>query len=123
MTTIVVFAPTWDAELPTVGGDNAAYQSQAACAVAFARTHAAEYGGDPETMIVFGHSAGAHPAAKVAFARPEPTAGCLGGDSLGAIDALVTWEGNWLLSATDPSFMDWDGLVATDPGIMASATP
>ena len=119
----VVFAPTWDSELPTIGGDTLAYQSQAACAVAFARTHAAEYGGDPETMIVFGHSAGAHPAAKVAFARPEPTAGCLGGDSLGAIDALVTWEGNWLLSATDPSFMDWDGLVAADPGIMASATP
>ena len=119
----VVFAPTWDAVLPTVGGDNVAYQSQAACAVAFARTHAAEYGGDPETMIVFGHSAGAHPAAKVAFARPEPTAGCLGGDSLGDIDALVTWEGNWLLSATEPTIMDWDGLLAADPGIMGSVTP
>jgi len=119
----VVFAPTWDAEMPTIGGDTLAYQSQAACAVAFARAHAAEYGGDPETMIVFGHSAGAHPAAKVAFARPEPTAGCLGGDSLGAIDALVSWEGNWLLSATEPTIMDWDGLVAADPGIMGSATP
>jgi hypothetical protein len=74
-------------------------------------------------MIVFGHSAGAHAAAKVVFARPDPTVGCLGGESLGAIDALVTWEGNWLLSVTDPTIMDWDGLVAADPGIMRDATP
>ena len=83
-------APTYDELL--------AIQSQAACAVEFARAHAAEYGGDPATMIVFGHSAGANAAAMVAFARPEPTAGCLGGTTLGAIDALVTWEGDWLLS-------------------------
>ncbi len=31
---------------------------QGACAVAFARAHAVEYGGDPATMIVFGHAAG-----------------------------------------------------------------
>ena len=58
----------------------------------------------------------------VAFARPEPTAGCLGGTSLGAIDALVTWEGNWLLSVTTPR-VDWDGLLAADPTIMDDITP
>jgi acetyl esterase/lipase len=119
----VVFVPSWDSSMPTVGGDHPADWSQAACAVAFARAHAAQYGGDPATMIVFGHSAGAHAAAMVAFAQPEPSAGCLAGASLGAIDTLVTWEGNWLLSATDPSFMDWDGLLAADPGIFGKATP
>jgi fermentation-respiration switch protein FrsA (DUF1100 family) len=119
----VVFAPTWDSSLPTVGGDNEAAFSQAACAVEFARMHAAEYGGDPATIIVFGHSAGAHPASLVAFARPKPTAGCPGGATLGPISALITWEGNWLLSATEPSIMDWDGLLAADPGIMDVVTP
>jgi poly(3-hydroxybutyrate) depolymerase len=42
----VVFAPTWDSGLPTIGGDNLAYASQAACAVEYARSHAGEYGGD-----------------------------------------------------------------------------
>jgi hypothetical protein len=119
----VVFSATWDSNLPTIGGDSQAYQSQGACAVAFARAHAGEYGGDPAPMIVFGHSAGAHIASMVAFARPEPSPGCLGGTSLGPIDALVTWEGNWVLSATEPTIMDWDGLLAADPTIMESATP
>ena len=105
-------APTYDGLL--------AVQSQAACAVEFARAHAAEYGGDPATMIVFGHSAGADAAAMVAFARPEPTAGCLGGTTLGPIDALVTWEGNWLLSVNRP---DWNGALAADPRIMDAVTP
>ena len=71
-------------------------------------------------MIVFGHSGGAHAAAMVAFARPEPTAGCLGGPTLGAIDALVTWEGNWLLSVNAP---DWDAALAADPRVMDVNTP
>ena len=74
-------------------------------------------------MIVFGHSGGANTAAMVAFARPAPTAGCLGGTTLGAIDALVTWEGNWLLSVTHPTILDWDGMVAADPRIMDALTP
>jgi acetyl esterase/lipase len=97
-----------------------AVQSQGACAVEFARAHAAEYGGDPAAMIVFGFSGGANTAAMVAFARPEPTAGCLGGPTLGAIDALVTWEGNWLLSTNRP---DWDGVLAADPRVMDAVTP
>ncbi len=94
--------------------------SQGACAVEFARAHAAEYGGDPGNMIVFGHSGGANTAAMVAFARPRPTAGCLGGATLGAIDALVTWEGNWLLSATYP---DWNAILAEDARVMEVNTP
>jgi dienelactone hydrolase len=97
-----------------------ATSAQAACAVEFARAHAPEYGGDPTTMIVFGHSGGAHAAAMAAFARPAPTAGCLGGTRLGPIDALVTWEGNWILAINGP---DWNGAIAADPRVVDAATP
>ena len=121
----VVFSATWGAGgvgstgLPSYEQLLAA-QSQSACAVAFARAHAAEYGGDPATLIVFGHSAGANMGASVAFARPEPTAGCLGGTTLGAIDALVTWDGDWLLQPTN---IDWDGRLAADPKFLDALTP
>jgi acetyl esterase/lipase len=119
----VVFNATWGAgrqnTAPTYD-EARAIGSQAACAVDFARAHAAEYGGDPATMIVFGYSKGANTGALVAFARPEPTAGCLGGATLGAIDALVTWDGDWLLQTT---FLPWDQLLASDPRLMTSLTP
>ncbi len=105
-------APTYDELLAT--------QSEAACAVEFARAHAAEYGGDPSTMIVFGHSGGAHAAAMATFNRPAPSADCLGGTTLGEIDALVTWEGNWILSVNMP---DWDAALAADRRIMDVVTP
>ena len=88
--------------------------------MAFARARAAEYGGDPATMIVFGWSGGAMVGAMVAFARPEPSTGCLAGTTLGAIDALITWEGDWLLS--NPA-LGWDGLLAADPRLLANDTP
>ena len=118
----VVFAATWGAggDFPPSYEELLAAKSQAACAVAFARTHAAEYGGDPVTMIVFGHSAGANMAALTAFARPEPTAGCLGGSELGAIDAMVTYEGDWVAMARD---VPWDSQIAADPRILDGYTP
>ncbi len=119
----VVFVPAWGAgtraDAPTYD-ESLAIQSQAACAVEFARAHAHEYGGDPATMVVFGHSAGATAAALGAFARRELTAGCLGGSTPGPIDALVTWEGDWVLQTT---YMGWDELLAADPRVMTSLTP
>jgi hypothetical protein len=119
----VVFVPAWDAALPSHAGGGQEAEGQAACAIEFARSNAAEYGGDPATIIEFGHSAGAHPATMTAFERTQPNAGCLGGDSLGEIDALVTWEGNWLLTLTHPVVQDWDGILASDPRIMDAVTP
>ena len=121
----VVFVPTWGAG--GVGSNGlpsydqlVAGRSQSACAIAFARTHAAEYGGDPAKLIVFGHSAGANMGAAVAFARPEPTTGCLGGTKVGAIDALVTWEGDW--TAMDPR-VGWDDAIAADPRLIEAYSP
>lgn len=119
----LVYVPTWGYS----GGDNyrgasmtdqlVADGGQAACAVAFARSDAATRHGGPQ-LIVFGHSAGGNIAAQVAFGRPEPSPGCLGGRSLGAIDALVTWEGDWLVG--DPS---WDSVLADDPRPFDLITP
>jgi BD-FAE len=125
-----VFVPSWGA-VPEGGDDTPTYDgfvaniSQGACAVEFARAHAAEYGGDPGTMILFGHSAGAHIAATVAFAGPEPSEGCLAGTTPGAIDALITWEGDWLIHEIHPpqSPFQWDRLLAADPRIMDAVTP
>ncbi len=116
----VVFNADWgrahvgDASAPDYDSLSTAI-SQAACAVEFARAHAAEHGGDADTMILFGHSGGATVGAQITFAGPDPSAGCLGGTTLGDIDALVTWEGNWLLSVNYP---DWDGILAADPRVL-----
>jgi len=119
----VVFNATWGAgaPIPETYEQAQPITSQAACAVEFARAHAAEYGGDPATMIVFGHSQGASSiAAMIAFARPDASAGCLESTTPGAIDALVTWEGDWLLQ---PTHIDWDGRLAADPTLMDALTP
>lgn len=105
-------APTYDLLL--------AIGSQAACAVEFARAKGADYGGDPGTLILFGHSKGASTASIVAFARPAPSPACLGNSTLGEIDALVTWDGEWLAQTT---FFGWDEILASDPRIFDALTP
>jgi acetyl esterase/lipase len=107
----VVFSAAWSEDAPS---------GQGSCAVAFAQAHAEEYGGDPAATIVFGHSGGAHTGAMVAFARPEPTAGCLGRPTLGSIDALVTWEGSWI-GSVPPEI--WDPILEADPGFLDQITP
>jgi len=92
--------------------------AQGACAVAFAQSNATQYGGDPATIILFGHSAGANEATMIAFLRPAPTAGCLGGTEVGPIHALVTWEGDFLLA--DPV---WNSTLAADPRPVDAITP
>ncbi|OGG41104.1 hypothetical protein A2118_03340, partial [Candidatus Kaiserbacteria bacterium GWA2_50_9] len=48
-----------------------------ACSVAWIKSNAARYGGNPQKVIIMGHSAGANLAAMVAFnPSPEYLAGC-----------------------------------------------
>lgn len=63
------------------------FMADAARAVAWARTHAAEFGGDPGDLFVMGHSAGGHIAALLATDPawlaavglvPRDLAGCIG---------------------------------------------
>lgn len=48
----------------------------AGCAARYAMAHAAEYGGDPERLIVVGHSAGAIYAGRIATGDDDPVGSC-----------------------------------------------
>ena len=119
----VVFAPTWGVtgiemmDAPRHEQVDAVFR-QAACAVAYARMHAPEYGGDPSRMILVGHSAGANAASTIAFNGLAPTEGCPSGDVVGPIASIVTYEGDWLMH--DPM---WDGVIPSDPEVLAKGTP
>ncbi|MGZ6344824.1 MAG: alpha/beta hydrolase, partial [Candidatus Limnocylindrales bacterium] len=116
----VVFVPDWapaGAGVPTPAVFEAR-EAGGACAVAFARSHASEYGGDAQTLILFGHSAGANLAGGIAFRRLSPTPGCPGGASTGPIHALVTWDGDWTLGD-----WAWDPELAADASSWSTYTP
>jgi acetyl esterase/lipase len=61
---MVVFAPTWYTGDPfPLGIDDIDHLGVVGnCAVAFARAHASEHGGDPTRIVVYGFSAGTGPA-------------------------------------------------------------
>lgn len=119
----VVFVPEWGkpadlaADLLTMPLLEAS-DAQNACAVAFAAAHASEYGGNPSTVILFGHSAGAMAAAALTFAGGTPSAGCLGSATFPTIAGLVEWEGDWL-NYLDPG---WDRLFTSDPTSVEART-
>ena len=69
----------------------------------------------PTTMVVFGHSAGANMAALVAFGQRSPVGGLPRGTTpVGPIDALVTYEGDWVAMARD---VPWDSQITADPSL------
>jgi hypothetical protein len=90
---------------------------QAACAVSFARAVAADYGGDPEHLTLFGFSGGGNAAAVVAFADPEPIDTCAA-VSDGPVSALVILDGALLLASDS-----WDEALEEEPGTFYAITP
>ncbi len=60
---VVAIVPDYR-KFPSTGLDG--FMADAASAVAWARAHAGEHGGDPERIVLMGHSAGAHLAALLA---------------------------------------------------------
>jgi len=120
----VVFGPNWgrsggDAyDALTVLEQTEADLAQAACAVAFASTRAADYGGDPARLILFGHSAGGNIASVLTFSPHEPTSGCLGDAAdVPPVEAFVAFEGDWLLA--NPM---WDAWLADEPELFPAWT-
>lgn len=93
------------------------YSRQAACAVSFARAVAADYGGDPSHVTLFGFSGGGNAAAVVAFADPEPLDTCAA-VSDGPVSALVIVDGALLLASDG-----WDGAFEEDPDTFYAFTP
>jgi acetyl esterase/lipase len=94
-----------------------ASNAQVACAIAFARANAAANGGDPSRLIVFGHSGGSNVGGVVAFGGAKPSAGCVNGTEVGPIQAMVTWEGDFLAA---PMF---DPVLKAEPRFFDLFTP
>ncbi|MCU0477759.1 MAG: hypothetical protein MUE92_03295 [Chloroflexi bacterium] len=124
----VVFVPTWGVGgAGTVGLSQPeqidASQRQAACAVAYANARAADYGGDPSTMVMVGHSAGANVSSVIAFNRPAPTEGCPGGEDPVPVTSILTYEGDWLLLDAMWGENEADALAVATPWAGLDAHP
>ena len=117
----VVFVASWGHVPMFTNPDPYAYaaadNAQVACAIAYAAAHAAEFNGDPAMLIVFGHSGGSNVGSIAAFGGVVPGPGCASRGDPGPVDALVTWDGNWLL---DPGF---DDALKADPRTFDLMTP
>jgi acetyl esterase/lipase len=80
----------------------------AACAVAYVRSVAAEYGGDPSRVVLVGHSLGGYVALMVALGAAATTDDCLASESP-SVGAIVAIEGE---SGPDREIADfWEWLI------------
>jgi hypothetical protein len=111
---VVVFVPQRRYESATLyeyvqdnGRDIREVQGSWACGVSFARDQAADYGGDPDRITVFGHGASGLETAffgddlqqlweELASLRggPPPQTECLGGGGTARVDAYIGYGGD-----------------------------
>jgi acetyl esterase/lipase len=95
-----------------------------ACAVAWTREHIHESGGDPGTIVLVGHSAGAaHVASYVAGHAGPAVAGLAGAVMLSGIYDPPTAEQNALLHAYYGDDRERQAEQSALPGLAASALP
>ncbi len=98
-------AVVFNTEVAYMRGDRLEFPTaieQEACAVRFARSHAADYGGDPSRLVFVGHSAGALTGAVVALAGDEFSGECAVTEGSAMPTAFVGYEGpyNWSADRT-----------------------
>ncbi len=113
----VVFVPEWG-RAPGLSGFTpeqvralfAAQIGDVAAAVQFARATATRYGGDPEKLTLFGHSAGAMQAVVEALGRVPASEGALEGAGSTIPESLVLFDPDYLLGDSM-----WDSILAADP--------
>lgn len=106
---MVVFAPTWYAGDPfPLGIDDIDHLGDAGnCAVAFARAHAGEHGGDPTRIVVYGFSAGTGPALVSALdLADDEIPGCRSSPTGAPVAGAVLGDGEtfWHSAAFDGAF-------------------
>ena len=99
----VVFVPNWGGPRTGDPAEFLTLYDLAACAVSHALALAGDYGADTETLVLFGHSAGASAAAIGGLREPTPVTDCSVEMTPFEADGLVLWDGDWMLA--DPS---WD---------------
>jgi dienelactone hydrolase len=111
----VVFNAAWEGLVTSAPADliNGVF----ACGIAFARAKAADHGGDPAHLTVFGYSAGGGMAARAALSQDNPLSTCVAAAE-GPISALVLLDPELLLY---PEV--FDALLADDPELFYRLTP
>lgn len=87
------------------------------CAVAFAHTRTAEFGGDPDHITVYGLSAGGNAVLMAGLADAEPLDTCTTPGPAIAVQALVPIDADWVLGG------DWDSELNANPEAFYSITP
>lgn len=88
------------------------------CAVVFAKAHAADFGGDPDHITVYGYSAGGNAALMAGLADTEPLEACAEAGPSVVPQAVVSGDGDVLLGAGI-----WDSRLADEPEAFYGFTP
>lgn len=120
----VVFIPDWGHTAPAfaVDASQAAifhlFAQEAACAVAFAEEHAAEFGGAPDNLTIYGYSAGGNAALMAGLAQPDPLDACAAAGAPSDPQAVVSADGDVLLGSSE-----WDESLAADHQAFYEFTP
>jgi acetyl esterase/lipase len=103
------------------GGSFPSTVDEIACAVSYARAHAAEYTTTPERVVIVGHSAGAHLAAVVATA-PGEFGGACGAPSV--VDGFVGLAGPYDISRFSGLLLPFFGVsILEDPETWSAGNP
>lgn len=119
----VVFMPAWghtdgswsrDVPLRT---EWEALTDEIACAVAYANVHAADHGGDPDHITVYGFSAGGNAALMAGLGDSQPLDACAVDASRVTPNAVVSADADALLGG------GWDSQLAEDPEAFYALTP
>ncbi len=87
------------------------------CAVAFAHSHTAEFGGDPDDITLYGLSAGGNAVLMAGLTEEEPLETCAVSAPAVAVQALVPIDADWVLGG------DWDNELTSNPDAFYSMTP
>ncbi len=87
------------------------------CAVAFAKAHTAEFGGDPDHITVYGLSAGGNAVLTAGLSDAEPLDTCAAEGPSVEVQALVPIDADWTMGG------GWDFDLSEDPEAFYSATP
>jgi pimeloyl-ACP methyl ester carboxylesterase len=92
----------------------------AGCAIAFAVATAADHGGDPQQLILFGHSAGGQSGFTAGLRGPRDLPACVVEPVPFEVDGLVAYEGDWLMmGGPQPDELWGDEL----PKVLSAVTP
>ena len=113
----VVFLATYRSEATGSSADTSV--SDVRCAIRYARSRTGEFGGDPDRLVLVGHSFGSHLALGTAANADADTPGCLA-DAPGNPDAAVGLAG-FLFAVDDPADADLSFLLMSGSDDPAAA--